>query len=132
MPELMYRNIDESEIDTILAEDFEFDGELTFEKPLLIKGKFKGDIRTEGDLYISDKAQVEATIEAGTVSVRGEVQGDINARQKLEMYSSSILKGNIVAPDLIMQSGCRFNGVCSMPEGSEAVVDLENKKSSNE
>ena len=31
---------DEDEIDTILAEDIDFEGELTFSKPLMIKGKF--------------------------------------------------------------------------------------------
>lgn len=119
MPDLRYRNIDETEIDTLLAEDFEFDGELIFEKPLLIKGKFKGDIRSEGDLFISEDADVEAKIEAGTVSVKGRVKGNIKAHNKLEMYSSSILAGNIKTPELIMQSGCRFNGVCAMPEPEE-------------
>jgi cytoskeletal protein CcmA (bactofilin family) len=32
------KNIDEADIDTVLSEDIEFEGELVFHDPLLIKG----------------------------------------------------------------------------------------------
>ena len=44
MAEVRIKDIDEHEIDTVLAEDIDFEGHLTFKKPLMIKGKFKGEI----------------------------------------------------------------------------------------
>ena len=45
MAEVHIKDMDEHEIDTILAEDIDFEGHLTFKKPLMIKGKFKGEIK---------------------------------------------------------------------------------------
>ncbi len=121
MSDLRIKHIDESEIDTVLAEDIEFDGEMTFERPVLIKGRFQGHIRATGDLFINQKAVVDATVEAMVVSVQGQVSGDVHARTRLELFSSSSLAGNIRTPDLIMQSGCLFNGTCRMdPPGEDA------------
>ena len=43
MRDVRINQIDENEIDTILAEDIDFTGALTFKKPLMIKGNFKGE-----------------------------------------------------------------------------------------
>ncbi len=56
MAEVRIKDIDEHEIDTILAEDIDFEGHLTFKKPLMIKGKFKGEIKSTSSLYIGEKA----------------------------------------------------------------------------
>ncbi|MFP4382790.1 MAG: polymer-forming cytoskeletal protein [Spirochaetia bacterium] len=116
MPDMRLKSIDESDIDTVLAGDIEFEGELSFEKPLLIKGKFKGSINASSDLYVSREAEVKAKINASVVSVKGRVKGDITATERLELFESSALKGNIKTSDLIMESGCMFNGTCAMPE----------------
>jgi cytoskeletal protein CcmA (bactofilin family) len=110
------RSIDEDDIDTVLADDIDFDGELSFQHRLLIKGAFRGEISADGDLYISESAQVDATVRASTVSVKGALTGDVRANRRLELFSSASLTGNVQTPDLIMQSGCRFNGTCKMPE----------------
>lgn len=118
MSDLRIRNIDESTLQTVLAEDIDFDGELSFSEPLLIKGSVKGTISSETDLYINDGAVVDATVQARKVSVKGEVQGDIRALERLELFSTARITGNVQAPDLIVQSGCRLNGSCRMEDSS--------------
>jgi cytoskeletal protein CcmA (bactofilin family) len=116
MSDLRIRAIDESTLETVLAEDIDFDGELRFSEPLLIRGRVKGTIVSDTDLYINASANVEATIEAGKVSVKGTVSGDIYAKSRLELFSSARVTGNVRTNDLIMQSGCRLNGSCQMPD----------------
>jgi cytoskeletal protein CcmA (bactofilin family) len=116
MSDYKLRYTDESDLDTVMAEDFFFEGQMLFEKPLLIKGRFKGDIRSQGDLYINKEAIVEAKIEAGRVWLKGTVKGEVSARRKLELFSDSSMEGNISTPELIVQSGCRFRGYCDMPD----------------
>jgi cytoskeletal protein CcmA (bactofilin family) len=116
MAEIRIPDIDISEIDTILAEDIDFTGELSFSQPLMIKGKFKGDIKASGDLYIGEGADVEARVEANIVSLKGKVTGNIVAYTRVELFGSSSVKGDITAPDVVMESGCSFNGMCSMRE----------------
>jgi cytoskeletal protein CcmA (bactofilin family) len=125
MSDLRMRSLEQVEIDTVLAEDIEFEGELAFEKPLMIKGSFKGKITSSDDLYIGEQAVVDAKIEASKVSIRGQVTGNVMARRRVELFSTSRFKGDIRTPDLVMESGCRFTGTCSMDE--KEVVRNEKK-----
>jgi cytoskeletal protein CcmA (bactofilin family) len=115
MAELRIKKVDDTEIDTILAEDIDFTGELSFGRPLMIKGKFSGTIKASGDLYVGDNAFVEARIEANVVSLKGKIKGNVYAKSRVEIFSSATVDGDITAPDIIMESGCRFNGMCNMP-----------------
>ena len=119
MSDMRIRNIDESTLDTVLAEDIDFDGELHFSEPLLIKGNVKGKVVSKTDLYINEGASVEATIEARKVSVKGSVRGDVSAIDRLEVFSTGRLTGNIKTPDLIVQSGSLLNGSCTMEEKND-------------
>lgn len=114
MPELRINDMDENELDTILADDIDFSGVLEFKKPLMIKGLFKGEIKASGDLYIGDNANVEAKVEVDLVSSRGRIKGDIVARSRVELFSGAQVEGDITTPDLVIESGCEFNGLCKM------------------
>jgi cytoskeletal protein CcmA (bactofilin family) len=107
---------DENDMDTVMSEDFFFDGQVTFEKPLLVKGRLKGAITSQGDVYINKGAVVEAKIEAGSVWLKGSVKGEIKTSGKLELFSGSSMDGNISTPDLVIQSSCYFRGHCDMPQ----------------
>ena len=118
---MQIRKIDESEIDTVLAEDIHFEGQLHFKTNLMIKGSFKGDIRADGDLYIDEHADVEARLEANVISLKGRVKGNVFAHTRVELYACSSVDGDITAPDVVMESGCRFNGICAMKSPSEVL-----------
>ena len=114
MAEVHIKDMDEHEIDTILAEDIDFEGHLTFKKPLMIKGKFKGEIKSTSSLYIGEKAYVEAKTEADIVSSRGRHKGDIVGHSRVELFSTAQVEGDITTPDFVVESGCKFNGYCNM------------------
>ena len=118
MPDLRLKKIDEADIDTVFAEDVEFEGSLEFEDPVLIKGIFQGEINASGELFVSAGARVDAKVTADVVSLRGTVNGDVHARTRLEMFTNSALTGSIVATDLVVQSGCLVNATCRMTKGT--------------
>ncbi|MFQ3621429.1 MAG: polymer-forming cytoskeletal protein [Spirochaetales bacterium] len=111
--------IDESELETVLSEDFFFEGEMTALNPVLIKGKFKGNLKSKSTLFIEDSAEVEAEIEADRVVLRGRLKGQLTAQKKIELFDKAEVEGNISTPDLVIQSGCRFSGCCTMPPRSK-------------
>ena len=116
MAELHFNEIDERELDTVLAEDINFTGELTFTKPLMIKGHFRGDIKATGDLFIGPNALVEAKIQARNVNLRGKVKGNILAQEQIELHPGSRVDGDMTCPEIIMEPGAKFNGICTMTE----------------
>lgn len=107
--------VDEAELGTILSEDFFFEGEMVAEEPLLIKGKLKGTLKSNSVIYIEESAEVEAEVEASRVVLRGRVKGQISAQKKVELLDRAELEGNIATPDLMIHSGCKFSGCCTMP-----------------
>jgi cytoskeletal protein CcmA (bactofilin family) len=119
MAEVRIKDIDEHEIDTILAEDIDFEGHLTFKKPLMIKGKFKGEIKSTSSLYIGEKAYVEAATEASIVSSKGRHKGNIIGHARVELFSTAQVDGDITTPDFVVESGCKFNGNCNMGGGAK-------------
>lgn len=114
MRDVRIDQIDENEIDTILAEDIDFSGVLTFKKPLMIKGAFQGEIKASSDLYVGDRAVVKAKIEANRLSSRGRVEGDVLAHSRVELFSTASMQGDLTTPELVMESGCQYNGHCTM------------------
>lgn len=114
MAEISIKNIDESEIDTVLSEDIDFTGELEFKKPLMIKGKFSGQIKASSDLYVGKDAVLKAQVEADIVSIKGRIDGNITSKTRTELFSTSNITGDITSPSIVMENGSKFNGICSM------------------
>jgi cytoskeletal protein CcmA (bactofilin family) len=110
--------LEEEDFDTILSSDIEFSGTLNFEKPLLIRGKFSGVVESRGILVVDETAVVDADIAANRVVIRGSVKGDVRAVEKVEITVTGRLIGNVNAPEVFMETGCMFNGRCTMAEKS--------------
>ena len=106
--------LEDDDFDTILSPDIDFSGTLTFEKPFLIRGSVSGQISARGLLVVDDEAVVNADIDASRVIIRGFVKGDVTATEKVEVTITGRLEGNVSAPEILMESGCVFNGRCTM------------------
>ncbi|MDR1970306.1 MAG: polymer-forming cytoskeletal protein [Treponema sp.] len=116
MADLQNDMLEDEDFDTILSPDIEFSGTLTFEKPFLIRGKLSGEIDARGLLVIDEGAVVEADVNASRVVVRGLVKGNVTAAEKVEIAVTGKLLGNVTAPEILMETGCVFNGLCTMTE----------------
>ncbi|MDR1863146.1 MAG: polymer-forming cytoskeletal protein [Treponema sp.] len=106
--------LEDEDFDTILSPDIDFNGTLNFEKPFLIRGKLSGEIAAQGLLVVDEDAVVEANINAPKVIIRGSVKGNVTAEEKVEVTITGKLIGNVTSPEIFMETGCIFNGRCSM------------------
>lgn len=113
MTDIQLSSIDEEMLDTVLAKDVEFAGRMEFKKPLMVKGRVSGSICTESDLFIAEGADVQADIQAANVVLRGRVRGNVRASRRVEIYASAVLEGDVTAPEVEMETGCRVYGICS-------------------
>jgi cytoskeletal protein CcmA (bactofilin family) len=113
--------LDDEDFDTILSPDIDFSGTLNFEKPFLIRGRVSGEISASGLLVVDEEAVVNANISASKVIIRGQVKGDVTAAEKVEVTVTGKLLGNVIAPEIFMETGCVFNGRCTMTERTSAL-----------
>jgi cytoskeletal protein CcmA (bactofilin family) len=114
MADLRNEMPEDEDFDTVLSADIDFSGTLNFEKSLLIRGKLYGEIEARGLLMVDEGAVVEANISAARVVIRGQVKGNVRASEKVEVTVSGKLQGNVTAPEIMMETGCLFNGLCTM------------------
>lgn len=104
----------EEGISTVLSPDIHFKGKLKFKSSLMIKGKLTGEISADGLLIVGPDAEVTAAVTAAKVVSYGKITGDINATRQVVMKQGAAQYGDITVPDLIIESGCIFDGKVSM------------------
>lgn len=93
-------------------------GELTGNEDLTIEGRVEGKIDLkEHHLTIGPNGRIQAEIGAKTVLVKGEVNGNIAATEKVELAETGRVKGDIVAPRIVIADGARFKGAVDMSGG---------------
>jgi len=102
-------------VSTFLGHDAIFDGIINFKGTIRLDGKVKGKVVSDdGTVIIGDKATVEAEIAVETVIIKGSVNGNIQARDRIEAYPPARISGGLQAPTISIDSGVVFNGTCSM------------------
>jgi len=114
------RNKDSSVV--TLGRETRFNGLLKFNETLRIQGQFTGTIEAGGILIVDKDAVVDADhINVDSLTVYGEVTGDVRAVDKVDMMSGAKVRGDITAARLRLADGVLFEGQCSMTGVDEEV-----------
>src|SRR2546425_6606448 len=93
-----------------LNSDVEVKGTLKFSGELTFDGKLDGDIQSEGSLILGDNAVIKGNMNVTAIVVRGKVNGNIVAREKIDIKTKAELFGDIRAPKLVIEEGVTFVG----------------------
>ncbi len=99
-------------------------GELSGGQDLIIDGSVEGEIRLkENQVTVGDNGKISGEIYAKTITIHGEVVGNMFAGEKLEIKASGSLIGDINSPRIIVEDGAYFKGSVEME--AEAQKRLE-------
>ena len=100
---------------TVFGDETEFDGVLEFTDSLVIAGKFRGTINATGDLKIERGAVCDVDVmQATSIVVSGKVQGNIEAKERVELCAGSDVRGDLKAVRLRIADGVQFEGEITM------------------
>lgn len=110
---------------TAFGTETEFEGVLEFRDKLIITGKFTGKIiAPTGDLTIDKNAVCTVeNIEANSIVISGNLKGDMNAVDRVEICSGSVVEGNIKTSRIRIANNVDFTGEVNMIQ-KEPDVDL--------
>ena len=98
-----------------------FKGKMKFTDSVSIRGRFEGEIRSTGFLYVEEGAEVQADVFAETVIIAGVVRGSVLATDRLEMLPSGRIYGDVKAGKLRIADGVVFEGKCRMLRNAASV-----------
>lgn len=86
-------------------------GQIFTKEDLYIDGDVEGAIESQDNkITIGPNGRVQADIRAHDVIIRGQVQGNIEAGNKVELRKDSKLVGTITAPRIGIEEGAHFKG----------------------
>lgn len=84
---------------------------VTGDEGVRIEGRLEGTISpTEGIITVGKEGRINATINARAIYVEGKVEGDLNGSDRVVIHGSGNVRGNIRAPRVTLEDGCKFNG----------------------
>jgi len=102
------------EIKAFLGQGAEFIGKLIFNGAVRIDGSFQGEIYGQGSLVVGEGAMIKANIAVKSIYISGDVQGDIEVKEKINIHSKGKFSGNVHTPAFIMEEGATFDGTSHM------------------
>lgn len=94
----------------VLNSDVELKGTLKFSGELTFDGKLDGDINSEGTLHLGDNAVVKGNINVNSVIVRGKINGNVTAKEKIDIKAKTELFGDVRSAKLVIEEGVTFVG----------------------
>ncbi|MCF8080291.1 MAG: polymer-forming cytoskeletal protein [Desulfobacterales bacterium] len=102
-------------VSTFIGSDARIEGTIAFDGTIRIDGRVTGRICSAGGtLIVGEQAVVNAEIEVDAAIIMGEVNGTIEASDRIEAYPPCRMSGDIQAPVISIEPGVVFNGTCAM------------------
>ena len=125
------KKIKKEKVETILGKGTKIDGNITTKGSLRVEGTFVGEIDIEGDLYVGKEAKIKNKIEGRNIIIAGEVEGNIKAKNKLEILSTGRVDGDIEMKVIKIEEGAQFDGNSKILSNSKQKKQNKSKKKSN-
>jgi cytoskeletal protein CcmA (bactofilin family) len=108
----MKQNLEENSV--FLGKNSVFEGKMTFEGVFRVDGKVEGEIFHSGTLIMSETAVIKGKVEVDALILNGIVEGEVNAKERVEIHSRGKLYGTILTPVLVIEDGGILEGNCKM------------------
>ena len=99
---------------TVIGEGITIEGEFTSEDEVVVHGTVRGTMSTSGIISIGSSGTVEADVTAESLGISGQVTGDVNASQRVDIQAGGRLVGDVKASRLTIADGASFKGNVDM------------------
>ena len=94
-----------------ISQGIRIKGEVTGSEDLFVDGQVDGKLSlTNGSLTIGPNGQVRADVTAREVIVRGKVEGKVSGRDKVQLWSTGQVTGEVQTDRLAIEDGAMLRG----------------------
>jgi len=113
-------------LESFIGQNSHFKGDIETKGTLRVDGTLDGNVKADW-VILGEKAQLKGDITARGVIVGGKIEGNVKAKELVEIKSKGVVNGDIDAGKLSIAEGAVFNGKASMQAGEPRTVNLQVK-----
>ena len=95
------------------------EGKLVYDGSVHADGKVEGELHVTGNIDVASGASVKALLEGANVTLKGQVEGAVTARDKLTLGKNARLSGDIAVRRLQIDDGATLNGHVRMGDSEQ-------------
>lgn len=106
-----------------------FEGLLAFWGLARVEGRMRGQVAAEGTLEVGPDAVVYAKIEVGALIVEGLVEGDVVARERVEVRAGGRITASVATPRLVLAEGGSLEGRLVMTRAGAGTAPADEDRS---
>ena len=94
----------------LLSSGVSIEGDVTFGTELVVDGEIIGDVTSAGVLTVGEHARIVGTIDVGSITIQGTVEGNVSASERCTLAAGATLRGDVAAPRLAVDENATFFG----------------------
>jgi cytoskeletal protein CcmA (bactofilin family) len=96
--------------ESVIAANLTIEGKIEGSGNVRMAGRFKGDVRIDGNFSIEPGAHLTGQVLAGIVVVGGELQGNIESAKRVDVTEGGVIVGDVKAGSITVAAGSRMRG----------------------
>lgn len=99
---------------TVIGEGLTIEGELTGDDEVVVHGTVRGTLTTSDAVSVASSGVGEADLTASSVTVAGQVTGNVAAQERVDIQAGGRLVGDVKSARFTIADGASFKGSVDM------------------
>jgi cytoskeletal protein CcmA (bactofilin family) len=99
---------------TIIGEGLNIEGEVSSDEEVVVQGNLRGKLSSTDAVSVGPRSSVQADISGQSVSIAGQVVGDVTAPERVDIQAGGRLVGDVKAARFTIADGASFKGAVDM------------------
>jgi len=117
---------------SVISKEMKITGTIDSSGSLRFDGKLDGELNCSGNVTIGKDADVKGNLNASSVIIGGTVNGNVTAKDKIEMKASARVTGDIKSKRLSVEDGVTFVGKSEVNPSAENIAPKPKSESATE
>jgi cytoskeletal protein CcmA (bactofilin family) len=114
---------------TIIARETSVTGDIGGTRPVRVEGALKGGVLVTAPVEVAEGASIDGNVEGIMLRIAGTVNGNVTARELVELLSTAVVRGDVRAKALHVIEGARLEGRVQMTADAPGAASAVPSKS---